>query len=805
MRLRGLRVVVLGVFCAVACGGLVEGGVAWAGVGHPYLSQLSGFTTPAGVPSIDEESVGDVTSSAATLQAQINPLGHGSTYRFEYGTSTAYGTSVPVPAGELPAVLGDQEVSQHIQGLQPSTLYHYRVSASDSFGTEPGVDQTFTTPTATPVSGLPDGRAYELVSTNNKEGGNVYPVGEFGIIGSSSLHDEPSQVSADGDSVSYYGDPGVGGSGRTGDVYLASRRSGGWSAGNIMPPFGTYPPPDYGVFSSDLSAAIVFESSPRLSEAAPLGYEDLYRRDDATGTYEPLITSVPPNRSAEEFSVRFEGASSDLSHVIFSANDALVHPAVDGGAGANNLYEWSNGALRLVNVYPDGSTAPGAAFVWAEPGYQNLVTGGGLYRLQDAISSDGARIFWTGADGNLYARENGTVTVPIPGGHFDVASSDGSTVIVDDGSTLSEYNVSDRRLTAITPSGSGIDRVFGISSNGSYVYFVADAALAPGATPGDCTKGINTEELSVLGCNLYVRHDNVTTFIAKLTVHDLRSDYRGVFGNISDTVAQVTPDGATIEFKSERSLTGYDNVDPSGECKGACDELYVYHAGTGQLFCASCNSSGAAPLGGAVIPADGIRNYEEIAGAPVGGVSPHLLSDDGTRLFFDSRDALVPGDTNETWDAYEYEQDGAGTCRLSAGCIYLISSGQSDGESMVSTATPSGDDVFFVTQQALVAQDQDFEEDLYDARVGGGFPVPAVEAECAGEGCKAPPSSPPGFGVLASTTVSGAGNIAGGSGAKPVVKPKKKAAKKRHRVRSRKHKGATGKTRKAKKTVKGRK
>ena len=50
-------------------------------------------------PAVEEESVLDVTSTSAKLQAQINPQGSETTYQFEYGTSEAYGTQVPVPAG----------------------------------------------------------------------------------------------------------------------------------------------------------------------------------------------------------------------------------------------------------------------------------------------------------------------------------------------------------------------------------------------------------------------------------------------------------------------------------------------------------------------------------------------------------------------------------------------------------------------------------------------------------------------------------------------------------------------------------
>jgi predicted lipoprotein with Yx(FWY)xxD motif len=86
------------------------------------------------------------------------------TYHFEYGTTTAYGTSVPMPdadAGSGPA----SAVSQQIGGLQANTTYHYRLVSTNSIeGTGFSADRTFTTAetTAPPPTGTPppDGGAY---------------------------------------------------------------------------------------------------------------------------------------------------------------------------------------------------------------------------------------------------------------------------------------------------------------------------------------------------------------------------------------------------------------------------------------------------------------------------------------------------------------------------------------------------------------------------------------------------------------------------------------------------------------------
>jgi hypothetical protein len=645
---------------------------------------------------------------------------------------------------------------------------------------------------AVAANSLPDGRAYELVSTYNKQGGDVYPVDNLGPAGSDMLPYPLTQVSVSGESVAFPGDPDTGGNGKDGNMFLASRGAGGWAGGDITPLFSAYPPPTYQVFSSDLSTAIVRASSPQLSANAPVGYENLYRRDNATGAYEPLVASTPPNTSAEGFSIKFAGASSDLSHVIFSADDALTPEATVGGT---NLYEWVEGTLHLVNVYPNGTSEPYASFLAADP------SDGQAYfnnEVDDSISSDGSRIFWEGADGNLYVREDARTTVQIPGGHFEAASSDGSSVVVSSGGGLGEYDVDSRQLTEIAPPGSGVASVYGLSGDGSYVYFIAEGALAAGATPSACEE-----------CNLYVWHGGVTTFIAKLGYGDLSRELH----QNAVTIAQVTPDGKTLAFVSSNNPTGYDNTcaataqkcTKAEECGGPvrkCAEVYLYHVDTGQLVCASCDPSGAPPVREAIIPGSMTRNE-----------NVHLLSDDGSRIFFDSPDALVPSDTNGRFDVYEYEQAGAGSCQSAPGCVYLISGGRAEEDTWVSGASANGDDVFFVTREALVSQDGDENDDMYDARVGGGFAVGGVAAPaCVGESCKAPPAQSPVFGAPASTAIVGAGNVV----AVPVtvaVTPKKKPVKKRPAQRKRRagrRRGKSGKktkqgTHKASKTSKGRK
>ena len=67
----------------------------------------------------------------------------------------------------------DVPVSQHLSGLAPNTVYHYRVTVINSFGTLQSSDHMFTTqPLGSPFK-LPDNRGYELVTPPAKGDGSL--------------------------------------------------------------------------------------------------------------------------------------------------------------------------------------------------------------------------------------------------------------------------------------------------------------------------------------------------------------------------------------------------------------------------------------------------------------------------------------------------------------------------------------------------------------------------------------------------------------------------------------------------------
>jgi DNA-binding beta-propeller fold protein YncE len=104
------------------------------------------FTTLAiPVPTVETGAASEVGVGSATLAGTVDPQGWDTSYAFQYGTSTAYGSSWPTVLVDMGALEGPQPVLVSIPNLQPGTTYHYRLVASNGGGTSYGPDMTFTT------------------------------------------------------------------------------------------------------------------------------------------------------------------------------------------------------------------------------------------------------------------------------------------------------------------------------------------------------------------------------------------------------------------------------------------------------------------------------------------------------------------------------------------------------------------------------------------------------------------------------------------------------------------------------------
>ncbi len=735
-------------------------------------------------PAISGESLAGAGSTIAAVSAQINPDGLASTYRLEYGTSTAYGSSTPdtsVGAGAEAAA-----VEVQLTGLQPGAVYHARFVATNGFGTTSGADVTFTTAESpgAATSALPDGRAYELVSTAGKAG-EVYvpdlPQGSDRQITTRRLF----QAASDGGAVAYVGAASVsGGNGDfgpgVGNEWLAKRTAEGWKALDITPPAsgtGTL----FESFSSDLTSWILRWSSqegvgsgslPPLAPAAPAGCRFVPYFHPGDRGYEPLITTTRSPGVLACGEPHFAGASADDSQILFQSEAPLTEEAEEAeepGEGGHsleeercafscNLYESAGGRVRLVNVLPSGESAPNATF-GGPSGIRNAPD------FSNVISTDGSRVFWTdtqpGADmDHIYARVNGASTIPVSVGSakFWTASPDGRYVFYTEEEKLYRFDIDTDVRAQLAGEGlahesAGAQGVLGINQtgeDGAYIYLVATGVLAD-------NENANGEKATLGEDNLYLLHNGRQTFIAALSPEDNNIQegsrtngerYGDWQPDLGSRTAEMTPDGHHLVFESLRPLTGYDNVNENHEV-----EVFVYSADVARTVCASCNPTGAAPQ----IPLK-VEGTTHLSPSISDTHMPRWISDDGSRVFFDSSQPLAPQDTNGGLDVYEWEQDGAGSCHSDGGCVYLLSDGESSDFSYFVEADASGENVFFAHNGQVGGFGPPGEQtELYDARVGGGFP--ATSFACAGSGCQGVPPAPPSFTTPSSATFNGSGNF----------------------------------------------
>jgi hypothetical protein len=125
-------------------------------------------------PAATTGGVRDVTTSAATLVASVGPHGSSTSYMFEYGLATSYGTSTPTASAG--AGTGTSSVTSRIGGLTAGKRYHYRIVAVNALGTTRGADRSFvvaSTPTAATLAAGKDPVTYGgAVTLTGKLGGS---------------------------------------------------------------------------------------------------------------------------------------------------------------------------------------------------------------------------------------------------------------------------------------------------------------------------------------------------------------------------------------------------------------------------------------------------------------------------------------------------------------------------------------------------------------------------------------------------------------------------------------------------------
>lgn len=618
------------------------------------------------------------------------------------------------------------------------------------------------------AAGPPDGRAYELVSPPDKLGAiPSFPggLGSLGFVDFGTL----SNASADGAHVIWFSTAAFGNATSAIPMnFESSRASSGWTTVQASPD-PTEPHPN--VFlsisnltdaTSDFSTRIVQTSQTYDPLSQGIFRLDLYAQDaDRNLTW----LTRPDDGSADSVTAvaEYVGRDADASHVLFRTPEALV-PAAASQVAAS-LYDRTGGHTVLVNVDTGGTPIGNCgATIGFEPEVGSVLP---RLTMKRTVSDDGSHIFFTtpNARGSgdpscsdpqqLYLRVGNATTVQVsasqrtisdPGGTqtaaFQGASVDGGKVffmsseaLTDDAADgagdaaqlLYEYDVPSGQLSLLTPNGGGnpsVQGVVGLSADGSRLYFIARGVLAPGATGGSL--------------NLYTYAGGQTTFVAA-TNDDTLLDTAD-FGR----QMRMTDDGNRIVFASSSNLTSYDS--------GGFQEIYLYDAAQDAMQCISCPGDGSPATGDAFLSEDGGNSFRSLQSRNV--------VDGGHRVFFESPDSLVPQDDNGVMDVYEWHD----------GTVRLISGGHGNDGSYFMDSGNDGSDAFFVTSDRLVSQDGDGDPDIYDARIGGGFPAaPGSTSVCVDDQCQGQPSAPPSLPAIASGTNFGLGNATSGHHVRLVV------------------------------------
>jgi sugar lactone lactonase YvrE len=689
-------------------------------------------------PQIDFAAAQNLTETEADLVAKINPEGFDTTYHFEYGASTEYGTRIPVHVEEDPDIgsgSADVTVSTHLTGLTQNKTYHWRIIATSVNGTV-GADADHTFVYDTTGQGLPDNRAYEQVTPVEKNGALL---GSGIFTFSPTVADDGSRLTSTtiqcfADAVSCNASRG-----RSGSLYGFTRSSGGWVAHQIALPSTQFTTSSSFQVTADAGAGLF--SAP----TAPGGEDDFYVVHP-DGTFSDIGPLTPPADGPQGADFGAAIASSDFSQVVFQSEHA-VWPF--DTSTRRSLYQYSG----------TGNSQPSLVGVAGGQGATDLISACGTQfpsSAPGAVSTDGRAVYFAALgqdDGScqgpsalptdqLYARIDGTgpgahtvaISQPSPAdcttlacagapssdAHFEGASADGSRAFFtstqqltdaaseDDqpgdsagtpssqkactattgpnGCNLYLYDFSKaggEELTAVSAgdtSGNGprVQGVFAVSRDGSHVYFVAQGVLSASSN----NQGQSAQD----GKNNLYAYDastGTTSFITVLPDSDSHLWTLGTGEGSTGFGANVTPDGRFLVFPSRGDLT------PDDISRSVARQIFRYDAQTGELIRISLGNNGFNDNGNRSerTPCSvGVSFCAEDASIPArtaeqGPRTDPTMSHDGSDVFFMSPLALTPHALNDVFIGTS-NRDGEtpdyaqNVYEWHAGHVYLISDGR---------------------------------------------------------------------------------------------------------------------------------
>ena len=484
------------------------------------------------------------------------------------------------------------------------------------------------------------------------------------------------------------------------------------------------------------------EISP-LDPAAPDHSNNVYRKDVSSDPFSiDLLTPAPafdPGWAGYSGS-GVVGGSDDYSHVFYTSSGKQSADAPVGDF--QKLYDWHDGTISLASKDTSGTPITTAFSAVTNADSLNGISADGSRILMASPPPGGFEELSCSSGCDILMREDGTVTYDIsesectsgacPGSSeteavFRKATEDTSKVWFTSRSRLTNEDTATKgadlymythgpdpvaepdNLTLLSKDNEPADgteakvkAVLGTSADGNTVYFLAHRQLVAGGPIGKDWKVYRWK---------YNGGSPTLDYIFSILPEDANSFFNGL--NLT-----YEPEKATSDDGKYLRFEGRTQLDPAVDYDKDID-IYRWDEVNGAV-CVSCQAAGTPSNGDATTFTDVFR------GGP--GSQQMSMTADGKRLFFETRDALLPADENGAiLDTYEWKD----------GKLGLISNGQGAVDGRFLGISDDGRDAFFITQERLVGWDYDNNNDIYDARIGGGLPEPPpLQPVCEGEQCR---------------------------------------------------------------------
>ncbi len=489
------------------------------------------------------------------------------------------------------------------------------------------------------------------------------------------------------------------------------------------------------------------------------------------------------NGAVNEPATGFGSISGDGSELFFTTN-VEVAPTPNCGGGVHQLFVRVGGEVTLEVSRPLEASERFGGCVGG--GVMGEVPCSGAASRASAFfkgaSEDGSRVFFTTA-ASLVGEDKDSLndlymaSIGCPEGEMGCAPS--ARRVVSLVQVSHDGNVGEA---------AEVQGVVSVAPDGARVYFVAHGVVGEASNAEGIAPVSGAENLYV-----YDAETGKTVFVADLCsgagvsggVADGRcpagSDSGLWTGGNGSGEAQSTGDGGFLVFSSYGRLTR-DDTD-------SAKDVYRYDTATGSVDRVSLGEAGYSANGNS----DAFDAAIQIASVTEGDavtdqydMKSRAISEDGSRIVFASVQPLSVNATNGRVNVYEWHEEPG----WSEGVVSLVSGGSSPTSDYGQVISPSGRDVFFRTEMGLVAQDTDGAADIYDARLGGGFPVgPAPRQPCSGDACQGPLTNP------APLLVPGSESQEAGENVAPPPKSNTKKTKKKAKVKVKS--GRKGKGRRA--------